>query len=227
MHWHHIHSDEESVYVPNCDNWCLQSLHCGLESAYSLDASHCIEVLRNAIAPYDAPEIINSGQGYQFTCKAWIEACSQHPQMRVSIDGRSRAKDNIWIERFWKTIKCEYIYILPEENGAALYCGIKRFIDNYNYHRRHQGIDRQVPSKLYIRPEVPLQVQVRSVSGSSIRNTLTTAIWIMPFLSIRSSSGLGLISLWMCRILMRRRLKPTAIGRDFRAFNGWTEETYG
>ena len=43
------------------------------------------------------------------------------------------AKDNIWIERFWKTIKYEYIHILPEENGAALYSGLKRFIDNYNY----------------------------------------------------------------------------------------------
>ena len=83
---------------------------------------------------------------------AWLDACAQHPQMRVSMDGRGRAKDNIWIERFWKTIKYEYIYILPEENGAALNSGIKRFIDNYNYHRRHQGIDRQVPSKLYIRP---------------------------------------------------------------------------
>ena len=77
---------------------------------------------------------------------------AQHLQMSVSMHGRGRAKDNIWIERFWKTIEYEYIYILPEENGAALYSGIKRFIDNYNYHRRHQGIDRQVPSKLYIRP---------------------------------------------------------------------------
>lgn len=118
----------------------------------SLDASHCIDVLKNAIATYGSPEIINSDQGCQFTCKAWLDACAQHPQMRVSMDGRGRAKDNIWIERFWKTIKYEYIYILPEENGTALYSGIKRFIDNYNYHRRHQGIDRQVPSKLYIRP---------------------------------------------------------------------------
>lgn len=105
-----------------------------------------------ADATYGSPEIINSYQGYQFTCKAWLDACAQHPRMRVSMDGRGRAKDNIWIERFWKTIKYEYIYILSEENGAALFSGIKRFIDNYNYHRRHQGIDRQVPSKLYIRP---------------------------------------------------------------------------
>ena len=117
----------------------------------SLDASHCIEMLKNAIATYGAPEIINSDQGSQFTCKSWLEACVQHPQMKVSMDGRGRAKDNIWIERFWNTIKYEYIYLLPEESGATLYRGIKRFIDNYNYHRRHQGINRQVPSKLYIR----------------------------------------------------------------------------
>ena len=58
--------------------------------------------------------------------------------MKVSMDGRGRAKDNIRIERFWKAIKYEYIYIQPEENGADLFFGIKRFIDDYNYHRRHQ-----------------------------------------------------------------------------------------
>ena len=62
--------------------------------------------------------------------------------------GRGRAKDNIWIERFWKTIKYAYIYIRPEENGADLLFGIKRFIDDYNYHRRYQGINCTVPSKL-------------------------------------------------------------------------------
>ena len=57
------------------------------------------------------------------------------------MDGRGRAKDNIWIERFWKTIKYEYIYIQPKENGTGLFFGIKRFIDDYNYRRRHQGVD--------------------------------------------------------------------------------------
>ena len=92
------------------------------------------------------------------------------------MDGRGRAKDNIWIERFWKTIKYEYIYIRPEENGTDLFFGIKRLIDDYNSHRRHQETDAAskrrinllilpsgqeekatglnqptVPSKLYIR----------------------------------------------------------------------------
>ena len=117
----------------------------------TLDASNCIAVLREAAARYGAPEIINSDQGCQFTSKEWAEACAQYPEMKISMDGRDRAKDNIWIERFWKTIKYEYIYIQPEENGSDLFTGIKRFIDDYNYHRRHQGIKRTVPSKLYLR----------------------------------------------------------------------------
>ncbi len=130
------------VYSRFIVGWSLQN---------TLDASNCINVLKSAILRYGMPEIINSDQGCQFTCKEWDEECAKYPQMRVSMDGRGRAKDNIWIERFWKTIKYEYIYIQPEENGAALYDGIRRFIDNYNYHRRHQGIGRRVPSKLYIR----------------------------------------------------------------------------
>lgn len=106
---------------------------------------------RKAIAKYGAPEIINSDQGHQFMCLEWEETCAEHLEMRISMDGRGRAKDNIWIERFWRTIKYDYIYIQPEENGAALYQGILRFIDDYNYHRHHQGIDRQIPSKLYLR----------------------------------------------------------------------------
>ena len=78
---------------------------------------------------------MNSGQGCQFTSKEWAYACAEYPEMKASMDGRGRAKDNIRIERFWKTIKYEYFYILPEENGADLFFGINRI----------------VPSKLYIR----------------------------------------------------------------------------
>lgn len=117
----------------------------------TLDASNCIDVLKSAVARHGAPEILNSDQGCQFTSKEWADACAQYPEMKVSMDGRGRAKDNIWIERFWKTIKYEYIYIQPEESGTDLFFGIKTFIDDYNYHRRHQGIGRTVPSKLYLR----------------------------------------------------------------------------
>ena len=116
----------------------------------TLDTSNCVEILKNAISHYGVPEIINSDQGSQFTSREWLEACNKYPDMQVSMDGRGRAKDNIWIERFWKTIKYEYIYIQPEENGRDLYRGIKNFIDDYNFHRPHQGIDHKVPGRLYI-----------------------------------------------------------------------------
>ncbi len=77
----------------------------------TLDASNCIEVLKSAVARYGTPEIINSDQGSQFTSKEWADACAQYPEMKVSMDGRGRVKDNIWIERFWKTIKYEYITV--------------------------------------------------------------------------------------------------------------------
>ena len=89
-------------FSPNIVGWSLHN---------TLDASNCIEVLKNAIAKYGAPEIINSDQRRQFTCQDWKETCAEHPEMKISMDGRGRAKDNIWIERFWRTIKYDYIYI--------------------------------------------------------------------------------------------------------------------
>ena len=86
----------------------------------SLDTSNCIEVLKTVISRYGTPEILNSDQGCQFTSKEWADACAEYPKMKASMDGCGRAKDNIWIERFWKTIKYEYIYIQPEENESFL-----------------------------------------------------------------------------------------------------------
>lgn len=117
----------------------------------TLDTSNCDEVFESAAAKYGAPETISSDQGCQFTSREWADMCAKHPKMQVSMDGRGRAKDNIWIERFWRTIKYQYIYIRPEENGTDLYKGIQRFIERYNFHRRHQGINRKVPGKLYLR----------------------------------------------------------------------------
>ena len=67
----------------------------------------------------------------------------------ISMDGKGRAKDNIWIERFWKTIKQEHIYLNPADDGLELYFGIKDYINFYNYKRAHQGIGRIRPVEKY------------------------------------------------------------------------------
>ena len=114
----------------------------------TLDTSNAIDVLKRAIKAHGAPEIINSDQGCQYTSKERLEACLSY-KTKVGMDGRARCLDNIWIKRFWRTIKREYIYLNPENNVAALRCGITGFIDYYNNRRCHQGIRHKIPARVY------------------------------------------------------------------------------
>ena len=114
----------------------------------SLDASNAIEVLDAAVRRHGAPEIINSDQGCQYTSKEWHEVCEGHG-IKISMDGKARCLDNIWIERFWRTIKREYVYLNPEDNVIDLRKDVVRYIDYYNNQRYHQGIDHQIPAARY------------------------------------------------------------------------------
>lgn len=116
----------------------------------SLEAKICTDVLDAAIMRYGKPGIINSDQGTQFTCPRWIEYV-KGKGITVSMDSRGRAKDNIWIERFWRTIKQEYIYLNPTDDGLELYQGIKDYMVFYNFERSHQGIGRKIPAEIYLR----------------------------------------------------------------------------
>ena len=73
----------------------------------TLESENAIEVFERAIATYGVPEIINSDQGSQYTCKEWIETLKTH-KIQISMDGRGRCRDNAWIERFWRTLKENY-----------------------------------------------------------------------------------------------------------------------
>lgn len=117
----------------------------------SLDAENSLSVLKKAIANNGMPEIINSDQGSQFTCALWTEYIEKklEGKIRISMDGKGRATDNIFIERFWRTIKRDYVYICPPNDGAELYQGLYKFIDYYNNNKTHQGIERKVPVLLY------------------------------------------------------------------------------
>ena len=113
----------------------------------SLEAEASLNVLKQAIQDYGKPEIINSDQGSQFTCEDWVEYLKSQ-EIQISMDGKGRATDNIFIERFWRTLKYDYIYIFPAKDGLELYQGVKNQIVYYN-NTTHQGIDRNIPAKLY------------------------------------------------------------------------------
>ncbi len=114
----------------------------------SLDAENVLSVLKQAIKQHGEPEIINSDQGSQFTCSLWIEYLKEK-QIKISMDSKGRALDNIFIERLWRTVKQDYVYLNPAEDGIELYKGLKGFFKYYNHQKAHQGIGRKRPVELY------------------------------------------------------------------------------
>lgn len=114
----------------------------------TLEAEVSLEVLKQAIKDHGKPEIINSDQGSQFTCEDWVEYLNQEG-IKISMDGKGRAIDNIFIERFWRTLKYDHVYLHPAKDGLELYQGVKEYIGYYNHVLHHQGIDRKIPSELY------------------------------------------------------------------------------
>jgi putative transposase len=114
----------------------------------TLDAEASLAVMKQAIKDHGKPEIINSDQGSQFTCEEWIEHMTTE-RIQISMDGKGRAIDNIFIERFWRTLKYDYVYLNPANDGLELYQGLKDYINYYNHELHHQGIDRRIPAELY------------------------------------------------------------------------------
>jgi len=114
----------------------------------TLEAESSLSVMKQAVKEHGKPEIINSDQGSQFTCENWVEYLKSE-DIRISMDGKGRAIDNIFIERFWRSIKYDYVYLNPAGDGVELYQGLKEHIHYYNHKLHHQGIDRRIPAELY------------------------------------------------------------------------------
>ena len=121
----------------------------GWQISNSLEKETQTSVLRTAIARYGIPEIVNSDQGAQYTCEHWVSTL-QELGIKISMDGKGRATDNAFIERFFGTLKRKHIYLNPAENGLELYSGVAKFIEKYN-RRNHQGIERKKPVTLYLK----------------------------------------------------------------------------
>ena len=125
------------VYSRNILSWGISN---------SQDAKWCKQVLDEAIREYGRPEIVNSDQGSQYTSALWINYL-EGLDIKVSMDGKGRALDNIYIERFWKSIKYDYIYLNPSEDGYDLLKGVKWYIEYYNQKVHHTT--REKPTERY------------------------------------------------------------------------------
>lgn len=103
----------------------------GWNLSNNLETENSLNAVKEAIKLYGKLQIINSDHGSQYTSKRWIEYL-ENEGIKISMDGKGRAIDNIFIERFWRTVKQDYIYISPAEDGIELFRGLKRFMVHYN-----------------------------------------------------------------------------------------------
>jgi putative transposase len=114
----------------------------------TMEAEWCAGVLQEAIDEYGKPEIFNTDQGSQFTSDVFTGILLDN-EISISMDGKGRATDNIFIERLWRSVKYEDVYLYAYENGFELYQGLKKYFLFYNHIRRHSSIDNKRPMDVY------------------------------------------------------------------------------
>jgi len=114
----------------------------------TLDASFCIEALEEALQRYQAPEIFNTDQGSQFTSEGFTDALLSCG-VAISMDGRGRWMDNVFIERLWRSVKYEEVYLKGYENIPEARRELTAYFDFYNHRRRHQGLADRTPDEVY------------------------------------------------------------------------------
>jgi len=114
----------------------------------TMDVAFCIEVLEDALARFGRPEIFNTDQGSQFTSPRFT-ATLLEAGVRISMDGRGRWMDNVFIERLWRSLKYECVYLYAFETGSELRAGLAKWIGYYNTRRPHSALAGQTPEEAY------------------------------------------------------------------------------
>jgi len=114
----------------------------------SMDASFCVDCLEDALRGHGRPEIFNSDQGSQFTSVAFTEVLKREG-VAISMDGRGRALDNIFVERLWRSVKHEDIYLKGYAHMGELMVGLAQYFAFYNHERPHQSLSYQTPDQVY------------------------------------------------------------------------------
>lgn len=127
------------VYSRKVLNWSISN---------TMNVEWCAQVYQDTIEQYGCPEILNTDQGSQFTSPVFTKISIDN-KIKISMDGKGRALDNIYIERFWRALKYEHIYLNPANGGIELYEGVRKYITFYNEERRHSSIGNLTPNKCF------------------------------------------------------------------------------
>jgi putative transposase len=114
----------------------------------TMTADFCVAALTEALALYGTPDIFNTDQGSQFTSEVFTGILKE-VGVAISMDGAGRAIDNVFIERLWRTLKYDHIYLNPADNGTTCRDGINEFLNYYNQERPHSSLNDQTPNEVY------------------------------------------------------------------------------
>jgi putative transposase len=114
----------------------------------TMEADFCVEALEEAVARHGRPEIFNTDQGSQFTSEAFTGVLIKN-EIAISMDGKGAWRDNVFVERIWKSIKYEEVYLRAYDSVAEARASIGRYLDFYNTRRPHSSLDRRTPDEAY------------------------------------------------------------------------------
>jgi len=114
----------------------------------TLEAEFCVDALNEAIHKFGPPEIMNTDQGSQFTSFAWTDRL-RRSAVRISMDGKGRFLDNIFVERLWRSLKYECIYLHAWESGSEAKAGVRKWMEFYNHKRPHSALGGRPPAVVY------------------------------------------------------------------------------
>ena len=114
----------------------------------TMDVHFCLEAVEEAIERYGTPEIMNTDQGSQFTSQAFTGLLKEN-EIKISMDGKGSWRDNVFIERLWRSVKYEDIYLRAYDSASAVRTGLNRYFNFYNSRRPHSSLDGQTPDQVY------------------------------------------------------------------------------
>ena len=112
-------------------------------------ADFCVDALVEALTKWEQPEVFNTDQGSQFTSQEFVNPLISKG-VKISMDSKGRALDNIFIERFWRTLKYEHLYLRAYATGRELHQGLTEYFQFYNQDRKHQSLGYQTPAMCYM-----------------------------------------------------------------------------
>jgi len=167
------------VYLVAIMDWYSRRV-LGWRISNSMESNFCVDCLEETMRNYGKPEIFNSDQGSQFTSAAFTKVL-EHVGVLISMDGRGRAYDNIFVERLWRTVKYEDVYLKGYSLISDLQTGLRDYFDFYNFERPHQSLENKTPDFIY---------KSATGGGAMILNKFAPAV-PAPSAPLRSTEGAG------------------------------------